>query len=433
MSIHTDQRRKFESKFFQSLMQSLQIDKTRTTSFHPQSNAVIERMNRNLLNMLAKCVDDFQSNWTQQLPYVMMAFRTSVHESTGYTPQFLVFGEEINLPIENQYPSPEQPNKTDVHQFVQQERVDKQRAHEVARLDLQAAQLRRNVLYNSKLHGPRYKPRDNVWLHSSVISKGMSPKLSSPWKGPYTIVQCFNDVTYKMKNTVNQKETIVHYDRLKPFAQRPEELQLPRRESSLPREPESKSPQKSHSAIHQLCNCSQKLSDQVPPNLRPRSASPVPFSAVFVPETPIQGSSDATPKRASSVPSRTTLCSPPQDLSEVPSQAQSPTVIIDTFDLSSFSKNMSVPPDSPFCSLSVESLISNAAESLHSSATPQASAKLDSQAVCPRQLRSPTSLQRHAQTLHQLKKHLPSNLKSENTSQSNKKHRSHKSKHDKKK
>ena len=89
----------------------------------------------------------------------MKAFRTSVHESTGYTPQFLVFGEKINLLIDIQYPSPEQPNKTDVHQFVQQKHGDVQRAHEAARLHLQAAQLRRNVLYlhgsQSKLHGSK--------------------------------------------------------------------------------------------------------------------------------------------------------------------------------------------------------------------------------------------------------------------------------------
>ena len=82
---------------------------------------------------------------------------------------------------------------------------------------------------------------------------------------------------------------------------------------------------------------------------------------------------------------------------------------------------MSVPPDSSSSSFPIESLISNAAESLHHSAAPQASAKLDSQAVCPRQLRSATLLQRHAQPLHQLEKHLPSNLQSENTSQSKKK------------
>ena len=216
----------------------------------------------------------------------MMAFRTSVHESTGYTPQFLVFGEEINLPIDIQYPSPEQPNKTDVHQFVQQKRVDMQRAHEAARIHLQAAQLRRNALYNSKFHGPRYKPGDNVWLHSSVIPKGLSPKLSSPWEGPYKIVQCLEDVTYKIKNTVNQKETIVHYDRLKPFVQRPEKLQLPRLEPIFPKEPARKLARKADSAIHQHCNCSQNLSDQVPPNPRPRSAFPVPFSTVLSPKLP---------------------------------------------------------------------------------------------------------------------------------------------------
>ena len=53
-SIHTDQGTKFESQLFANLVKKLEIDKTRTTAFHPQSNSVIERMNRTLLNMLAK-------------------------------------------------------------------------------------------------------------------------------------------------------------------------------------------------------------------------------------------------------------------------------------------------------------------------------------------------------------------------------------------
>ena len=74
VSIHTNQGRNFDSKFFQSLMQSFQIDKSPTTTFHPQSNAVIERMNKTSMNMLAKTVDDFQNTWTQPLLYKMMAF-----------------------------------------------------------------------------------------------------------------------------------------------------------------------------------------------------------------------------------------------------------------------------------------------------------------------------------------------------------------------
>ena len=97
-----------------------------------------------------------------------------------------------------------------MHQFVQQEGVDMRRTHEVARLHIQAAQLRRKALYISKTHIPRYKPGAGVLLHSFVTSNGFSPKLSSPWKGPYTPVQCLNDVTFKIKKTANQKKTIVH-------------------------------------------------------------------------------------------------------------------------------------------------------------------------------------------------------------------------------
>ena len=76
------------------------MDKTRTILFHAQSKAVIERKNEILKNTLAKSVNEEQSNWSQQLPYVVMAYRSSVNESTGYTPQFLVFGQELSLPLD---------------------------------------------------------------------------------------------------------------------------------------------------------------------------------------------------------------------------------------------------------------------------------------------------------------------------------------------
>ena len=74
-SILIDHGRNFESKIFKLLLQSLEIEKTSTT--------VIERMNRTLQNMLARCVNDELSKWPTQLTYVMTAYRTSVQESTG--------------------------------------------------------------------------------------------------------------------------------------------------------------------------------------------------------------------------------------------------------------------------------------------------------------------------------------------------------------
>ena len=56
--IHSDEGRNFEEKLFKSLNQALQVDKTRTTAFRPQSNAAEERMNRTWQSMLAKCIKD---------------------------------------------------------------------------------------------------------------------------------------------------------------------------------------------------------------------------------------------------------------------------------------------------------------------------------------------------------------------------------------
>ena len=54
--LHSDQGRNFESKLFAQLMEFLEMDKTRTTLFHPQTNAVIERMKKTIQITLANCV-----------------------------------------------------------------------------------------------------------------------------------------------------------------------------------------------------------------------------------------------------------------------------------------------------------------------------------------------------------------------------------------
>ena len=112
------------------------MDKTRTTPFHPQLNVMIERMNKTLQNMLAKCVKEEQSNCSQQLQYGMMAHRSSVHESTGCTPQFLVFGQELGLPLDCMYPNPQENAITDIHEVVHNKQQAFQRAFELVQCSL---------------------------------------------------------------------------------------------------------------------------------------------------------------------------------------------------------------------------------------------------------------------------------------------------------
>ena len=227
-SLHSDQGRNFESKLFEQLMQLLEMDKNRTTPFHPQSNAVIERMNKTLQNMLAKCINEEQNNWSQQLPYVMMAYRSSVHESTGYTPQFLVFGQELSLPLDCIYPNPQENETTAIHEFVHNKQKAFQRAFELVRRNLNEKQKRRNAIYNKKVHGPTYKEGQKVLLYHPATAVGTTSKFASPWKGPYFIKKCLN-VTFRIKEANSSKQQIVHYDRLKPFFEPPPTSNVPTR------------------------------------------------------------------------------------------------------------------------------------------------------------------------------------------------------------
>ena len=59
---------------------------------------MIERLNRMCLMMLSMFINDRRDNWHELLPFVMHAYHTSVHESTGYSPFRLMMGEECSLP-----------------------------------------------------------------------------------------------------------------------------------------------------------------------------------------------------------------------------------------------------------------------------------------------------------------------------------------------
>ena len=226
-SLHSDQGQNFESKLSEQLRQLPEMDKTRTTPFHPQSNAVIDRMNKTLHNMLAKCINEEQSNWSQQLPFVMMAYRSSVLESTGYTPQFLVFGQELSLHLDCMYPNPQENETTDIHEFVHNKQQAFQRAFDLVRRKLNEKQKRRNAIYNKRVPGPTYKEGQKVLLYHPAIAVGTTSNFASPWKGPYVIEKSLNDVTFRIKEENFPKQQFVHYDRLKPFFEPPPTSNVP--------------------------------------------------------------------------------------------------------------------------------------------------------------------------------------------------------------
>ena len=72
--VHSDQGRNFEAKLFAEMCHMLGIEKTRTTAYHPQSDGLVEHLNRTILMLLSIRVEDDQESWDEHLQEIMMAY-----------------------------------------------------------------------------------------------------------------------------------------------------------------------------------------------------------------------------------------------------------------------------------------------------------------------------------------------------------------------
>ncbi|GFS65088.1 retrovirus-related Pol polyprotein from transposon 412 [Trichonephila clavipes] len=100
LQLHSDQGRNSDSAVCKRLCEILAIDKTRTTALHPQSDGMVERFNRTILNSPSLLVSSNQQDWDKKLPFFLLAYRSAVHETTGDTPSQMLFERDLRLPAD---------------------------------------------------------------------------------------------------------------------------------------------------------------------------------------------------------------------------------------------------------------------------------------------------------------------------------------------
>lgn len=217
---HTDQGKQFESKLFQEMCSLLEIDKTRTSSFFPQSNGFIEKHNHTIIKMLTSYVGNDQKDWDEHVPLVMMAYRSAVQESSGFTPNLLHIGHEVRLPVDVLFGKPVVEKEDGLRyesEYVVELEKKMDKVHSLARKHLTLASENMKTSYNTRLNFCSYKVGEAVWYYYPQRKKGLSPKLQRPWIGPCKVVTKINDVLYRIKVTAQAKPKIVHHNKLKKY------------------------------------------------------------------------------------------------------------------------------------------------------------------------------------------------------------------------
>ena len=142
-SLHSDQGANVDGAVFQGLCDLIGAAKTRTTPYHPQGDGQVERLNKSFVKILSKLISDHRRDWADFVPKAVLAYNTSVHESTGYTPYRLMFGREAILPLDtalNLETSPIQGSALTYPEYVNKQKQQLAKTEQLARENLRRAQ-----------------------------------------------------------------------------------------------------------------------------------------------------------------------------------------------------------------------------------------------------------------------------------------------------
>ena len=156
-----------------------------------------------------------------KLPMLMMAYRSSQHETTGASPYSLMFGRELRLPVDLMFGLPETETSPNTNQYALRLRERLEKAYHHTREHTRAQQHRQKDLYDQRACGNPFKMDDLVWLHHPAVPRGQAHKFHRPWRGPFKIVKVLSDSHYRITSIEPpRRRLVIHFDRLKPFKER---------------------------------------------------------------------------------------------------------------------------------------------------------------------------------------------------------------------
>jgi len=90
----SDQGKEFLNEVITQLSMICGIERKVTAPYHPQTNGLTERFNGTLVASLRKhCVTD-PNSWVKWLNFILLAYRTKIHDTTKLSSYELVFGKK---------------------------------------------------------------------------------------------------------------------------------------------------------------------------------------------------------------------------------------------------------------------------------------------------------------------------------------------------
>ena len=196
LSLTSDRGGQFEANVWAKVMALLGIRRHRTSSYHPQSNGMVERFHRQLKSSIMASAH--HASWFVALPVVLLGIRSSLKEDLHHSSAELVYGANLRLPGEFLAPTPD-PEPCSTQDFAFRLKS--------AMRSLQPVQPRSSTKKT-------FVSQDLLTCtHVFVRVDAVLRPLSQPYQGPYRVLR-------RTRKTVtidrNGSQDAVSIDRVKP-------------------------------------------------------------------------------------------------------------------------------------------------------------------------------------------------------------------------
>lgn len=222
--ILSDRGSNFRSVYVRHVLKLLGCKAIHTTSYRPQSNGMVERLNQSLCRTIAKLARDEDNllEWDKYVGPALMVISGLENESTGFSPAYyLLYGQPLITPGLWMFPIKDHvlgEYEVDVAKrvkFVTEELVD---IRKKARERSDQAKARRAIRYDKTVHyRAPFKIGEQVLMKMFVTDN----KFQDKWCGPYVVVGCRGDDIYYLEGPNKGKiKAGVNGDALKPFVAR---------------------------------------------------------------------------------------------------------------------------------------------------------------------------------------------------------------------
>jgi transposase InsO family protein len=190
--IVSDQSKEFCNKLVNRLCALWDVDKRRTSPYHPQTNSIAESYNQSMIKYITAMTDEHpHMDWEDLLPSMMLSYNCHVHRAMGDSPFFLTFANDQRLPyfdIEKRRMFYNSSYMSDMYNISRA-------AHRAAKENLEDQRDRQEEYYNKKSKYRTFAPGDQVIYYPNP-PPGVSPMFHICWK-TFMVIEMVGRVTVK--------------------------------------------------------------------------------------------------------------------------------------------------------------------------------------------------------------------------------------------